>query len=577
MQYASWFGDAESPLLGHVHLPSGGRARGAVVLCPPLGKEHLDTYRGVKALAEQLAERGLVALRFDYEGTGDSAGDQDSPDAVEAWQRSVAAAVATARAGGAAHVTVVGLRAGALIAATSLPQCGPVDAAVLWDPIVSGRAFLREQRVLYRLALGMDHPDDPRVSMIGGVLAPEAAEALGALRIDPRSLAGTRTLLAIRPAARETPAVARLAAALEADELSLHGHESFTTPSTLHPAIPTGHLGRIADWIGAAAPSSTTEIRFPDRKHAVVATTDTGVPITESAEYLGPNSMFALRTQGVRGTGSAGSTVLFFGTAYEHRVGPSRLWVELARSLAAHGVSSIRFDRTGVGDTGTAHRAVPTPLYSDTSDRDAEDAVASLGVAPGDLVVMGLCSGAWYAAWVGIRGHARAAVLVNMILWSTHRRKSLRNMLAPPAPEAPEAPGVPGVPGKVDNSSVTLRARIKPWAQRHLPYRLWLLLGRFGVTQVPEVVLEALRRADVSTTVVLSAQDHRSFESQRGEEGLMRLRRRGFTGHIIAGPVGDHGGYHRDGREFLRSAVTSTILGEFGTVPVEPMNSERVS
>ncbi|WP_307854448.1 serine aminopeptidase domain-containing protein [Rhodococcus sp. B50] len=577
MRHASWFGDAESPLLGHVHLPADGRARGAVVLCPPLGKEHLDTYRGVKALAEQLVERGLAALRFDYEGTGDSAGDQDSPDAVAAWHRSVATAVATARASGVEHVTVAGLRAGALIAATALPGCGPVDAAVLWDPIVSGRALLREQRALYRLALGADDPDDPRVSIVGGVLAPEAADALGALRIDPCSLAGARTLLATRPVARETATVSALAAALDGDELSLDGHESFTTPSTLHPAIPTEHLTRIADWIAAAVASSTArEVRFPARERAVVATTGTGLPIHESVEYLGPKGMFALRTHGV-GTEDADGprppapTVLFFGTAYEHRLGPSRLWVELAREFAAHGISSVRFDRTGVGDTGTAHGSAPTPLYSDASDRDALDAVAALGIDPQDLAAIGLCSGAWYSSWAALRGAAHLTVLVNVILWCTHRRKSLRANLSPDAPDVPAA-GAPAEP-----ETVSLRARIKPWAQKYLPYPLWLLLGRLGVTQVPEVGLEALRRAGVSTTVVLSAEDHRWFLSQRGEEGLRRVRRRGFTGDILTSDVGDHTGRQRDGREFLRTAIISAVLARFGTSTTAPVADERVS
>ncbi|MFF0240547.1 alpha/beta fold hydrolase [Rhodococcus pyridinivorans] len=596
VRHASWFGDPASPILGHVHLPADRRARGAVVLCPPLGKEHLDTYRGVKALAEQLAERGLAAVRFDYTGTGDSAGDQDSPDAVAVWQRSVVTAVETARASGAEHITVVGLRTGALIAATALPECGPADAVVLWDPIVSGRAMLREQRALYRLALGADDPEDPRVSIVGGVLAPEAADALGALKIDPRSLNGTRTLLATRPTARETAAVSALATALGGDELSLDAHESFVTPSTLHSAIPTEQLTRIADWVVAGAPAATREVHFPECGRAVVATTDSGLPIHESVEYLGPNEMFALRTHGVapewfdsegfgtEGFGTEGfgtdrfgaprrstPTVLFFGTAYEHRLGPSRLWVELAREFAAHGISTIRFDRTGVGDTGTAHGATPTPLYSDDSDRDALDAVAALGIDPQDLVVIGLCSGAWYSSWVALRGAAHSAVLVNVILWCTHRRKSLRADLGPNAPD------VPAIAAPAEPQTISLRARIKPWAQKYLPYPLWLLLGRIGVTQVPEVGLEALRRAGVSTTVVLSAEDHRWFLTQRGEEGLRRLRRRGFTGDILTSEVGEHSGRQRDGREFLRTAVTSTVLSRFGSRTADPAADEYVS
>lgn len=561
VQHSSWFGSSDAPLLAHIHVPDDGRSRGAVVLCPPLGKEHLDTYRGIKALAEYLADRGLTSVRFDYAGVGDSSGDQDSPDAVEGWRRSVVAAVDLARTTGSDHITVVGLRVGAVLAATALPDCGPVEAVVLWDPVLSGRGALREQRALYRVTQGADDPDDPRVSIIGGVLAAEAAAALGALKIEAGALAGARTLLATRSAARDTSAVSALAAAIGGDELTLSGHDAFVTPSALYAEIPFTSVQAIADWISGGAPADSHQVVTTLRRRAVVATTTDGSPVYESVESLGPNSLFALRTHAAETVGNDGRqpTVLFFGTAYEHRIGPSRLWVELARTLASHGVSSVRFDRSGVGDTGVVGHGQPASLYSEVSDRDALDAAEALGVDPDDVVVTGLCSGAWYASYVALASRARAVVLVNMILWSTHRRKSLREQLRPPVPAAPG-----GEDAGAEPAPLSLRARIKPFAREHLPYQVWLLLGRLGVTQVPEVILEALRRAGVDVTVVLSAQDHRSFRYQRGEEGLRRVQRRGFTGRVRTGATGDHGAYQRDGREFLRTEITAAVLSRFG-------------
>ncbi len=71
----TWFGPEMAPLYGVIHVPAGRRARGGVVICPPLGKEHVDTYRGLKLLAQELCERGFLVLRFDYHATGDSAGE----------------------------------------------------------------------------------------------------------------------------------------------------------------------------------------------------------------------------------------------------------------------------------------------------------------------------------------------------------------------------------------------------------------------------------------------------------------------------------------------------------------------
>ena len=85
--------------------------------------------------------------------------------------------------------------------------------------------------------------------------------------------------------------------------------------------------------------------------------------------------------------------VLLWNAGALHRVGPQRMNVELARRLADLGVTSLRFDLSGLGDS------VPRRSGSLTGDRavmDVRDALDCLekqtGVAR--AVVIGLCSGA---------------------------------------------------------------------------------------------------------------------------------------------------------------------------------------
>ncbi|MGH8989490.1 MAG: alpha/beta hydrolase, partial [Acidimicrobiales bacterium] len=88
--YAIWLAGGGWPLLGFVHEPAGP-ARGAVVLCPPLLGEQLAAWPLSRALGRALAAQGMLALRLDYEGTGDSGGPSTGAGRLDAWLDEVAA------------------------------------------------------------------------------------------------------------------------------------------------------------------------------------------------------------------------------------------------------------------------------------------------------------------------------------------------------------------------------------------------------------------------------------------------------------------------------------------------------
>ncbi|NOT28043.1 MAG: alpha/beta fold hydrolase [Acidobacteria bacterium] len=80
--------------------------------------------------------------------------------------------------------------------------------------------------------------------------------------------------------------------------------------------------------------------------------------------------------------------VLLPNTGLEHRVGPNRLHVYLARALAEAGFPTLRLDLSGMGDSTASDAADPS--------RDlvaAMDALESRGIAR-RFAVLGLCSGA---------------------------------------------------------------------------------------------------------------------------------------------------------------------------------------
>ncbi len=545
--HATWFGPQDAALLGFVHIPEDGQARGAVVLCPPLGQEHIDSYRGVGLAAQQLCAAGVVAVRFDYEGTGDSAGDQLAADAVERWISSVATAVELARATGVQCVSLAGLRAGALLAAAAAGRCGPLTSFALWDPVVNGRAYLRQQTTLYRMSVGTDREQDGAVSIPAAVFAAETAKALSSLRLSAfvPALAAQPLLYAVREGAQPDPALRELMDAVGSANLSLNRQEEFLERPSSHFRIPSRSIQQITGWLAESFPARRIPVTAPEvRERACVGHTSDGQPVFETLHRCGPDELFAIETS----TGVGNRSLVLYSPAKEHRVGPARMHVELARALAQASVQTVRFDRRGTGDSGAVAWNELTPMYSAESVVDATSVLGLVRSAPAETTVAGLCAGAWLAVMAGLNHRVSSVVMLSPIIWAfqTRDHKIAAAQLTIDRTEA-------------ENARLSRRMRIKGTLRRRLPYVLWRWLGGRGVTPVPEVTLAALLRRGIRVTAVMPPADYTWFLDQRGAEGLRRLKRRGLQPDLVLTEAGDHSLLHRSTRETATATVTRVV------------------
>ncbi len=178
-----WFGPEARPLFGWAHPPASGVCRTGVVLCPPFGLERTSAHYAYRMLAEHLAARGLFALRFDYDGTGDSAGSDRDHCRVEAWLSSIAHAVAFTRQSGCTSVVLVGMRLGALMAAQAAVSLTKVDGLVLWDSCRTGREFLRQERAMQVLQFLDDDDHDNEREFPGWSARSEDVHDIGLLKM----------------------------------------------------------------------------------------------------------------------------------------------------------------------------------------------------------------------------------------------------------------------------------------------------------------------------------------------------------------------------------------------------------
>jgi pimeloyl-ACP methyl ester carboxylesterase len=141
---AFFFGEPGGQLFGCHHPPNSGASAAGAVLCYPMGQEYLRTHRLFRFLARRLSDAGLHVLRFDYFGTGDSAGEFEAAR-LERWVDDTVTAVAELRRRFLVRrVYAAGLRLGAAIAYRAAVKQGGVDGLVLWDPVANGPEYLAD-------------------------------------------------------------------------------------------------------------------------------------------------------------------------------------------------------------------------------------------------------------------------------------------------------------------------------------------------------------------------------------------------------------------------------------------------
>lgn len=376
------------------------------MLCNPFHYDAMAIHATHRALAQHLASVGIPSLRFDYPGTGDASGADD----FEAWLDGIERAIdELERRSGVREVALFGVRLGATLATLAAARRPDVSALVLWSPLPTGKAFLREMRMVQAtVAKRVAATPPPSIDEPGGLVPPEGGTELLGYRLGPETLARLETVdlskLASLRVARalvlgrdDLPGddkVARRLGALGVDVTTdaTPGYAAMMQDA-MFAKVPTAAIERIGAWLGEKRP-----VRAPEPPSVRTASVTARVDgVQESAIAFGPRErLFGILSEPAHPP--ADHAVLFLNVAANHRVGPNRMVVRFARALAKLGVGAFRFDIAGVGDSEPAPDR-PYVLYSKAAVDDVRAAMdvveAQLGVKHFTLV--GLCSGAFLA------------------------------------------------------------------------------------------------------------------------------------------------------------------------------------
>ncbi len=430
-----FFGPEHRPLFGWLHRPEKSACSSmGIVICNPFGYEAVCAHRSLRHFAEHAAAAGFPTLRFDYDGTGDSAGDDFDSGRAQAWVDSISCAADFLRdATPIQEVCLAGLRLGAPLAAVAAARRSDVAAMILWAPVPSTKAYLRELRAL-QLAMKQEPPvempagDNGIQESAGFLLTRETRDELAQLDLSSCTRAPAAQVLILdrndlAPSTKLQNVLNQRGAAVEHGsfsgyvEMMLDSHEALVPAEMISKSIEW--LCRLPRRTATAKPVNTAQTDgHNDRSTAqfeVTAATGERELITERAVFLDTDLVqFGLISEPARNKPS-GKAIVLVNSGAVHRIGPNRLYVALARRWAASGHIVLRLDLPGIGDSLPRPGEPENVVYSRTAINDVGLALQYLRshYTVDECYSMGLCSGAYHSLKAALTTTLKGVVVIN--------------------------------------------------------------------------------------------------------------------------------------------------------------------
>jgi alpha-beta hydrolase superfamily lysophospholipase len=384
---------------GWLHAPQGNAGSDvAVLICTGLIQDALLAYGSLRVLADELADAGYAALRFDYPGTGDSCDEASERDGHwVAWQRSVDDAANWLRATtGASRLVLVGLRLGSTLATLAASRRDDIAGLLLFEPVLSGRNYVRQLFLEAEMLSGIRPVKGDNLYLREFRFTPATLEQIG--EVDLRKLApkaGTKVAICAQTESKtiDDGATAWRAAGAEVASLGWRGLD----PLVRHKVIDEDILAdftNVLQWLRAAVPAQgvTTKIAPPEAVLHPAGCIETPLRFGPDRRLFG---MLCRPAQGMPRT-----AVLIGNAGHDPHYASARHAVTLARKLASRGVASLRLDYAGLGDSigpPGKERMLSHVFAVDRGPdvRAAIDALQEMGFRR--FGIEGLCSGAFHA------------------------------------------------------------------------------------------------------------------------------------------------------------------------------------
>jgi alpha/beta superfamily hydrolase len=366
------------------------------------------------------------------------------------------------------------VRLGATLAASAAATRTDVAALITVAPVLNGKAYVRELRMLQRASEAKQNSPSTQqssdiVQAAGFALAPATQAALSGIDLNRAAPPAPRILILDRaelPGAERWEQHLRNAGA-RVERLSVKGYTEMMLDSH-ETVVPEEILGEALKYLEALEAEHSSELRdhtwaqraSANRLHQTGALRVILPPPTipdpllgeqsgtsaleETAVWFGsrhvggphvasPHALFGVVTSPVAGSRPAGEAkrrgIVLINSGAVHHVGPNRLYVALARHLAQRGHVVLRMDISGIGDSPAPPGAMENIVYSRCAVDDVGAAVKYLREdwRVQDVRAAGLCSGAYHAFKAAVaRVPVNGIVLINPLTFFWKEGMSLQ-------------------------------------------------------------------------------------------------------------------------------------------------------
>ena len=408
--YSGWITVNGRSLFSRVALPDDGLLRGAVLVATSFGREAVPLVGLWRRMAENLAILGVATVRVDYSATGDSSGNLCEPDDVRCWVDDISEITRWIRSSGAPRVAAVGMRLGTVVLGEALRAGAEFDQVVFWDPVPSGRHWIRENR-----ALGMLHEDSRDAGNPGGVNDefpfPEALSPVVSAWKTWRHDDEWAPSLVLRRVERElSDEVERHWKSRGATVEIAHGQAELLEVDTLELKWPEESMARV---VAHLTPATSDALPWTwSSFHATVDVREATKVVVESIHHVGEEGLFLIESRSEDDQGAFSGTVIFVTDGYHNHWGPARSWVRLSRILATEGIRCLRFDFSHMivnGEPSTDGLRIYVPEWRS----NLGDIVNDLHLDRSSVIYVTFCSGAFEGVLSALDHGAAALLAIN--------------------------------------------------------------------------------------------------------------------------------------------------------------------